>query len=188
MYYFLFTGVAEGYFVILLLSMVAKVDSLHQSDFATRWWDVSTCLCRCVKRYACVHPPPPYFCVPGRQTDCGKLPAEASCCLLRRCVAMCFGCCPFVSVSVFVLFTASNLFLIPCLSLTLTLSRSPSVFCGGGFGRGRSWRVRWSAANKFHELCAALGGQLTNGPLSEAYVNLLSDSEAEVIAPHLFVA
>lgn len=44
----------------------------------------------------------------------------------------------------------------------------------------RSWRVRWSAANKFHELCASLGGDVTNEPLCGAYEGLLQDSEAEV--------
>ncbi|CAN0311863.1 unnamed protein product, partial [Laminaria digitata] len=43
-----------------------------------------------------------------------------------------------------------------------------------------SWRVRWSAANKFHELCAALGGDATNEPMCGAYESLLQDSEPEV--------
>lgn len=44
----------------------------------------------------------------------------------------------------------------------------------------RSWRVRWSIANKFHELCSALGGQVTNDTMCEGYEALLQDSEAEV--------
>lgn len=44
----------------------------------------------------------------------------------------------------------------------------------------RSWRVRWSAAKKFHELCASLGGEVTNESLCGAYETLLQDGEAEV--------
>ncbi|CAN0386646.1 unnamed protein product, partial [Ectocarpus sp. 13 AM-2016] len=44
----------------------------------------------------------------------------------------------------------------------------------------RSWRVRWSAANKFHDLCAALGGEVANETLCGAYESLLQDGEAEV--------
>lgn len=44
----------------------------------------------------------------------------------------------------------------------------------------RSWRVRWSIANKFYELCSALGGQVTNDTMCDGYEALLQDSEAEV--------
>lgn len=53
---------------------------------------------------------------------------------------------------------------------------------GGDISIPRSWRVRWSAANKFHELCDSLGAEVTNGPLCLEYAKLLQDSEPEASA------
>jgi serine/threonine-protein phosphatase 2A regulatory subunit A len=44
----------------------------------------------------------------------------------------------------------------------------------------KSWRVRWSLANKLHELCDTLGEQTTNSALSTVFESLLNDGEAEV--------
>jgi len=46
----------------------------------------------------------------------------------------------------------------------------------------KSWRVRWSLANKLHEVCKALGDQVTNNSLAKIYEDLLTDQEAEVRA------
>ena len=44
----------------------------------------------------------------------------------------------------------------------------------------RSWRARWSVANKLSELCEAFGPEATSGPLVLALEKLLKDPEAEV--------
>ncbi|CAN0483869.1 unnamed protein product, partial [Discosporangium mesarthrocarpum] len=44
----------------------------------------------------------------------------------------------------------------------------------------RAWRVRWSVANKFHELCGALGSDVSNTSMCQAYEKLLQDVEPEV--------
>lgn len=44
----------------------------------------------------------------------------------------------------------------------------------------RSWRVRWALASRIHEICGALGQQISNNSLSAAYEALLNDTEAEV--------
>ncbi|CAM9114553.1 unnamed protein product, partial [Ectocarpus fasciculatus] len=44
----------------------------------------------------------------------------------------------------------------------------------------RSWRVRWALASRVHEVCGALGQQISNNSLSAAYEALLNDTEAEV--------
>lgn len=44
----------------------------------------------------------------------------------------------------------------------------------------RSWRVRWALASRIHEVCGALGQQISNNSLSSAYEALLNDTEAEV--------
>ncbi|CAM9191834.1 unnamed protein product [Ascophyllum nodosum] len=46
--------------------------------------------------------------------------------------------------------------------------------------KDKSWRVRWSVANKYHELCSSLGREVTNGPMCTGYEALLQDSEPEV--------
>jgi serine/threonine-protein phosphatase 2A regulatory subunit A len=44
----------------------------------------------------------------------------------------------------------------------------------------RSWRVRWSFADRVSDLSDALGAEATHGELTTAYVTALKDSEAEV--------
>jgi serine/threonine-protein phosphatase 2A regulatory subunit A len=45
----------------------------------------------------------------------------------------------------------------------------------------KSWRVRWSLANKLKGVCQAIGEQSTNNSLVGSFENLLTDSEAEVL-------
>jgi len=44
----------------------------------------------------------------------------------------------------------------------------------------KSWRVRWSLATQFPDICVAFGEQTTNDHLSVAFEALLNDAEAEV--------
>ena len=44
----------------------------------------------------------------------------------------------------------------------------------------RSWRVRWSVANKYCELCEVLGKEITTSSMLDGFEKLLSDNEPEV--------
>jgi len=44
----------------------------------------------------------------------------------------------------------------------------------------RSWRVRWSVANKYCDLCEAFGPEVTNNSMAGGFEKLLQDLEAEV--------
>uniref|UniRef100_M4BXL3 Phosphatase PP2A regulatory subunit A/Splicing factor 3B subunit 1-like HEAT repeat domain-containing protein n=1 Tax=Hyaloperonospora arabidopsidis (strain Emoy2) TaxID=559515 RepID=M4BXL3_HYAAE len=46
--------------------------------------------------------------------------------------------------------------------------------------RDASWRVRWSVANRFPEICDALTAETINSTFCDAFVSLLEDNEAEV--------
>jgi serine/threonine-protein phosphatase 2A regulatory subunit A len=44
----------------------------------------------------------------------------------------------------------------------------------------KSWRVRYMIADKFCELCQAMGGEMKSDELVDGFVRLLTDEEAEV--------
>lgn len=44
----------------------------------------------------------------------------------------------------------------------------------------RSWRVRWSFSNGLHEICNAMGEDITNSSLVSVFQSLLGDVEPEV--------
>ncbi|KAF1795252.1 HEAT, type 2 [Phytophthora cactorum] len=46
--------------------------------------------------------------------------------------------------------------------------------------RDGSWRVRWSVANRFPEICEALNAETINSTFCDSVVSLLEDNEAEV--------
>lgn len=46
--------------------------------------------------------------------------------------------------------------------------------------RDGSWRVRWSVANRFPEMCAVLSPEVVNASMAECFTTLLEDNEAEV--------
>ncbi|KAE9048885.1 Serine/threonine-protein phosphatase 2A regulatory subunit A alpha isoform [Phytophthora rubi] len=53
----------------------------------------------------------------------------------------------------------------------------PTVF---ETARDGSWRVRWSVANRFPEICEALNTETINSTFCDSVVSLLEDNEAEV--------
>ncbi|KAG6609922.1 protein phosphatase 2 [Phytophthora cinnamomi] len=48
--------------------------------------------------------------------------------------------------------------------------------------RDGSWRVRWSVANRFPEICEALNAETINSTFCDSVVSLLEDNEAERLA------
>lgn len=46
--------------------------------------------------------------------------------------------------------------------------------------RDGSWRVRWSVANRFPEICDAVSPETVNSSMCDCFSALLEDSEAEV--------
>ncbi|GMF65037.1 unnamed protein product [Phytophthora lilii] len=53
----------------------------------------------------------------------------------------------------------------------------PTIF---DTARDGSWRVRWSVANRFPEICEALNAETINSTFCDSVVSLLEDNEAEV--------
>eukprot|EP01130_Rhizamoeba_saxonica_P014485 TRINITY_DN6336_c0_g1_i1.p1 TRINITY_DN6336_c0_g1~~TRINITY_DN6336_c0_g1_i1.p1 ORF type:complete len:347 (-),score=65.06 TRINITY_DN6336_c0_g1_i1:108-1148(-) len=60
------------------------------------------------------------------------------------------------------------------------LSYQSNIINRSGFYDDYSWRVRWMVANRFSDLCSAVGPELSNNLLLDKYVCLLKDNESEV--------
>lgn len=52
----------------------------------------------------------------------------------------------------------------------------------------KSWRVRWSVANKLKGVCKSIGEQSTNNSLVTSFENLLTDSEPEVFKYYYYLS
>lgn len=59
----------------------------------------------------------------------------------------------------------------------LTTQILPTVF---DTARDGSWRVRWSVANRFPEICETVSAETVNSSMCDCFSALLEDSEAEV--------